>query len=449
MPDDFWDADLIKDALASWHMGRVIAAYRNHPFHGQPLHQEVVGGWVVMTQPQLSRLENGPPIKDLDKLILWARTLRIPSHLLWFKLPEDAVGESVKTTGSHSNSRSGPEVGKNSTRVSFQTIPARGAVLPSASGDASAMRSFRVADRQIGGGHLYATVVNYLHDEIGPRLFDSGDSSDGQRLFTAAAALTEMAGWMAHDAGRHASAGQHFGRAFDLVKVGGNSLLSAHILASMSHLAHHLGQPQEAIQLARRGREALRKGPPQPALKAQLFAAEAPGFAALRRADECKQLLVEAEKALSYAQVDEPSEWISPFDEASLASDVARCMRQLGDLSETKRQAERIIALRPRDRTRSRAFGQLILVTVLIAQGKPDEACAVARDVLDATHSLGSCLVIQQLLDLRPLLKPYGANPVVADFLICLEEALRERIGLYQWLTKDVRRFPMDEGEEM
>ena len=115
LPDDFWDADLIRDALASRHMGRVIAAYRNHPFHGQPLRQEVVAGWVVMTQPQLSRLENGPPIKDLDKLVMWARTLRIPGPLLWFSLPEDTVEEPDKASRGHPNSGSGAEVGDTAT----------------------------------------------------------------------------------------------------------------------------------------------------------------------------------------------------------------------------------------------------------------------------------------------------------------------------------------------
>ncbi|MGH8933657.1 MAG: hypothetical protein ACRDZO_24255 [Egibacteraceae bacterium] len=215
----------------------------------------------------------------------------------------------------------------------------------------------------------------------------------------------------------------------------------------MSHLAHHVGEPTRAIQLARRGQETLREGPPQPALEAQLLAAEARGFAALPRADKCRQLLAGAERALGGTPVEEPSEWVGSFDHGSLATDIARCMRQLGDLSETKRQAERIIALRPADRTRSRAFGQLILVTVLIAQGKPDEACAVARDVLDATRSLGSGLVIQQLLDLRPRLGPYAADPVVADFLVCLEETLRERLRLLQWLTKDRSRSSLDRGE--
>ena len=40
-----------------------------------------------------------------------------------------------------------------------------------------------------------------------------------------------------------------------------------------------------------------------------------------------------------------------------------RRIRQLGDLSEAQRQAERTISRRSRDRTHRRAFGQLILVT--------------------------------------------------------------------------------------
>ena len=79
------------------------------------------------------------------------------------------------------------------------------------------------------------------------------------------------------------------------------------------------------------------------------------------------------------------------------------------------------------------AFRQeLILVTVLISQGKPDEACAVAAQVLDATQALGSYLVIQQLLDLKQLLEAHRANKVVANFLVCLGQALKERRWLCQ-----------------
>ncbi|MCA1710000.1 MAG: hypothetical protein LC808_44630 [Actinobacteria bacterium] len=122
-------------------------------------------------------------------------------------------------------------------------------------------------------------------------------------------------------------------------------------------------------------------------------------------------------------------------------------MRQLGDLSEARRHAVRIIELRSGDRTRSRAFGQLILCTVLIDLGKPDEACALARDVLHATQSLSSFLVIQELRNLRRLLQPHRADKVVAGFLDYLDEVLRERMWLYQWLSKDGESQPAGRGE--
>jgi transcriptional regulator with XRE-family HTH domain len=68
-------------------MGRVVHAYRRNPWHGQPLSQTVVAGWVGLNQTQLSRIETGTPPQDLARLIQWARVLRIPPALLWFAVP--------------------------------------------------------------------------------------------------------------------------------------------------------------------------------------------------------------------------------------------------------------------------------------------------------------------------------------------------------------------------
>ena len=89
VPRGFWDVAHMRDALASWHMGRVIYAYRTHPWHGQPLSQDIVAGWLYLTQPQLSRIEGGPAPEDLGKLIRHAEVFSIPGDLLWFKLPGD------------------------------------------------------------------------------------------------------------------------------------------------------------------------------------------------------------------------------------------------------------------------------------------------------------------------------------------------------------------------
>ncbi len=80
----------MRDALGTWHMGRVIYAYRTHPFHRRALSQDTVGNWIGLTQAQLSRIENGRAPEELTKLIRYAQILGIPGQLLWFALPDQA-----------------------------------------------------------------------------------------------------------------------------------------------------------------------------------------------------------------------------------------------------------------------------------------------------------------------------------------------------------------------
>jgi transcriptional regulator with XRE-family HTH domain len=183
--------------------------------------------------------------------------------------------------------------------------------------DAAAMAAFRSADLRVGGGHLYASVVTYLQADVGPRLFGGDDGCESTAVFAAAAALTEMAGWMAHDAGRDVAAKQHFGRSLSLAHVGGDHQLSAHVLGSMSHLATHLHQPEEAIALARQGQTTLQQTVPSPDLRARLLAMEARGNAERGEAAACTSLLTEAEALLSKPSPEQPSPWVSTFDPGS------------------------------------------------------------------------------------------------------------------------------------
>lgn len=58
--------------------------------------------------------------------------------------------------------------------------------------DLAAMRGFRAADLQVGGGRLYTTVLSYLQAAVAPCLFGAAKAGHDQGIFTAASALTEM-----------------------------------------------------------------------------------------------------------------------------------------------------------------------------------------------------------------------------------------------------------------
>jgi transcriptional regulator with XRE-family HTH domain/tetratricopeptide (TPR) repeat protein len=100
VPAEFWQTEQFQDAFATQHMGRVARAYRTHPHHyavygPDGISQTLLGQWLGMSQPQVSRIENGPPIRNLDTLAYWARTLHIPPELLWFRLPEQQDERAV------------------------------------------------------------------------------------------------------------------------------------------------------------------------------------------------------------------------------------------------------------------------------------------------------------------------------------------------------------------
>jgi hypothetical protein len=448
VPAEFWETDQMRDALESRNMGRVCVAYRHHRFHDLgPLPQDLVGGWFGIGQAQVSRIETGPPMQNLDKLIYWAQTLRIPPHYLWFDLPGSRRHntQTSRATGSHPVM---PALGVPPL-VGIPAAPpwAHDRAVQGVKADVAAIGGFRVADRQVGGGHMHATVVQYLQTEVGHRLFGYGSTESSREVFCAAAGLTEMAGWMAHDAGQDGLAKQHFMRARDLSKLSGDLELSAHIFASLSHLANHLGRPIEAIKLARAGQAKVRRGPRNPELDARLYAMEARGYAGWHKSAECARILVEARTSLDAAPARGSSEWVSGFDEGSLAMEAARCMQQLEELAEAKGQAEQVVALRVGDRTRSRAFGQLMLAALLVMEERLDEACALGYEVLVGTQALGSFRVIQELQALEQLLEPYRCIKVVADFLAHSTETLRERMWLYHWLGPTGATTPPTPGE--
>src|SRR6266536_4217937 len=148
VPPQFWDTDLIRDALAGWHIGRVIYAYRHHPFHGlRPLPQELVAGWLGITQTQLSRIESGRPVKDLDRLIQWAKIFKIPSYLLWFKLPDQHEGrhQLVANPPRGFSLRASPSMPSPITGEQLGLLLTAYGATDGGSSDAAVMRAFRAA----------------------------------------------------------------------------------------------------------------------------------------------------------------------------------------------------------------------------------------------------------------------------------------------------------------
>jgi len=282
-----------------------------------------------------------------------------------------------------------------------------------------AMQSFREADRRVGGGYIYASVVRYLRDEIAPGLVDGSEARFGP-----AAALTEMAGWMAHDAGHDDLAHRHFSRALQFTAMSDDVDLTAHVEASLSHLAMHQERPRDALRRAQAAVSVLNRHPHHPELSARLHAMQARALASLRRRADCARALHKAETALDHRAQEPRSPWVSPFDQASLAAEAGQAFETMGDLSAARQHAELVITLRDGNHARSRAFGQLRLAGILLAQGEVDHACVITVDALQQSGGVSSRRVSQLVQSLHTALTPHAgasdAQPAVAALAAAL-----------------------------
>jgi hypothetical protein len=132
VPAEFWQTEQFRQAFAAQRIGRVARAYRTHPAHHAVygpggISQTLLGQWLGLRQPQVSRMETGRPIRHLDTLRHWARVLRIPPTVLWFRLP--AGQEQCATTESAAPD---PAVPVSNGVLQAPAGPARNGVWPGA-----------------------------------------------------------------------------------------------------------------------------------------------------------------------------------------------------------------------------------------------------------------------------------------------------------------------------
>ncbi|MFI9811519.1 hypothetical protein [Saccharothrix variisporea] len=283
-----------------------------------------------------------------------------------------------------------------------------------------AAQGFQLADRRVGGGALYPSILQYLAHEIAPQLMMPSSGVPVHRLFSAAASVTEIAGWMAHDSGKDDYARGHFDRAYRLAVAGRDRALAANACASMAHLAIELRQPADALRIASEGLAHAGSTHGTSRLIARLHAMRARSLALTGDRTGCCDELETADRILGGAVLEQPAQWIAAFDEASLASEAALCFLQLAELDEAERRASQVISLRSGDRIRSRTFAKLTLARVLVHAGRIDEAALIGEEACNAATSLNSARVVHQLRALGGALSLAPESDQVSTFRTAL-----------------------------
>ena len=353
VPADFWTCDLMRDALATWHIGKIIRAYRHHPHHGRVLSQERVATWLGLDQTQLSRVENGPSVTDLAKLTAWARTLSIPSNALWFKVP----GRSTQAPASPSVGL----VGVAELRARIQQLDERYVRVPSTSLLAEA-------------GECLGQVGTYKSKANRGRA-----RRDLLAAETEAAILMGQLVWDASQRRDHATANAYFDQAIDAAQQLRDPRAEGQALLRKSYVALY-GEHDPQIGLMLTGKAAKTTRGISDVLTGLALSHAAEAYAMLGRRQACERSLSTAESA--FAKVTGEDDAIELYSPTQLGRLAGSCYLHLRD----PRRAEPILAETAAamdDGSKSQAVAQGNLALAHIRQRRLDEATGALHRAID------------------------------------------------------------------
>jgi transcriptional regulator with XRE-family HTH domain len=270
-------------------------------------------------------------------------------------------------------------------------------------------------DNRYGGGQIRSTAANFLARDVIPLLRDGRfDVATGRSLFSAAAELAHLVGWMSHDVGAHGMGQRYLIQALGLAQAADDQALMGEILAAQSHQATYLGYGSEAVDLAQAaGQIADRRG--IAALKAECRVMAAHGRASLGEGRQCAAALHAAELALDQADRTSEPHWIGYFDESYMAAKFGHCFRALGDNANAVEFAKRSLNMDGQRYARGRAFNLTLLAHSHAQAGQVDAACSVGQEAVAATRELRSDRALNYLGGLSRSLMPAGDSPTVHD----------------------------------
>ena len=454
-------------------------AYRTHPHHHavygpDGISQTLLGQWLGVRQPHISRIETGPPIRDLNTLVYWARVLKIPPRLLWFRMLEDkgqlVVAEPASGDLTPSASRDVIELptlrwasdldevrqsavalwdcaledgrladAADTTTLSTFTLR----WLVGSKDDAvfrrtgwprvglndvmrlrAVRRQLKALDDAHGGGTAFPMAVTYLRREVAPLHKGQYDDFTGRALFVATAELKLDVGWMAYDAGNCELAWRYMIQALRLSHAVNNRLFGARVLAAMSHQALHLRYVPLAVDLALAARKGTKSIAP-PKAQAMLAAMEACAHAADQRARPCVTALVEAETSLNRMGTDNDPDWLD-FDQGGLSGHAARALRDLRQPGEAKSHAVASLAQCRAEHCRTRAQRNVILAMIQLQLGDIEAAAATGMLVVADAWRLHSSRVYSELAALVRFIEASGST-AVTEFVEQARELLAAR----------------------
>jgi transcriptional regulator with XRE-family HTH domain len=412
VPPDFWHTDAMVDALASGDLGRIIRAYRFHPFHGRHLPQSLLAGWLHVSQTSLSRIEQGKSRLTVDDINWFAGVLGLSLALRW--VPQHEAGEDVDPLSRRSLFGAG--VGA-AFGLSATTAPtAAGEIDPDLARHWMDLMGLLYRHDAMFGSHDVLAPVRHELDLItAHRRLARGELRN--QLLRVESRWALFASWLGHDTGDLRARDYWADRALRLAQESGYHDMVAWVLLRRSQWAATRDDPRRAITLA----DAAGRTPATSTRIRALCALRiAHAHALANDAGSCERSLADARAGLlnraDIAADDDPCDDLGRRDVTApyvLAAE-ARCWLGLRPRTAIA-MFEEVLRIWPRDRTRGHGVHRARLALACAAANEPERAAAEGVKALDIAQSTKSDVTVRELKRLDHQLAGCDV-PAVVDF---------------------------------
>lgn len=285
------------------------------------------------------------------------------------------------------------------------------------------IQELQALDDQQGGAVALGQAFDHLQQVR--RLMHTAAYSGtvGRDLRVLAGEITDMAGWLAYDAGQHDTARRLWTEALCAAQLTENDRLTVLVMTDMSIQATSHGNPREAVELTQAAQRAARPFA-TPRLLSLLSAREARAHALLGDAKKCHATLWQAEQLLDEGQHPDDQEWLGFWGVADFFHHVALAHTGLGALREAEQARRAALDAVDPAYPRNESLYIVGLAESLIEQGQLDEGAAFASEALRRLPQVSSGRLRSDLRALRPQLAAGSGVPAVEDCLGELTAAL-------------------------
>ncbi|MEV5879375.1 transcriptional regulator [Streptomyces sp. NPDC052101] len=280
--------------------------------------------------------------------------------------------------------------------------------------------AFRDLDNRHGGVLSRSAVLAQTDTVLSLLRTCTYTEAVGRELFSAAADLGSVAGWMTFDAGRHAAAQRTFVSALHAAAAEGNDRrIGAHILQCMARQMSHLGHVDDALDLVALAQYGARRHL-SPATTSMLAALEARFQAILGHTSDSEAAAGRALDAYERVQPGAEEPHMAFFDLPELRATLgmahqiaAKHVDGAARVRHVRQSTELVLSAladRPEHRQRSKAFDHLGLARTYVAGGEIEGAVQETAQCLQMLGSVQSRRVSDRLGELHAEAEPYAGT---------------------------------------